>query len=163
MLFRIFKSSSEQCTRRYLFHYDILFSDALWCMYAQLFERILVFIYVVLKNVLYRSRKLILRSSKQTIRDLTRKKMIWWICTRSARVTWIGKKALQVCDAHEPYLKRLSLISRVNSRCRLFCSMLCSDPKFDSHRFKDILDEAIAAGKDINYILLTRVLGGHLL
>ncbi|XP_071699862.1 chaperone protein dnaJ 6 [Rutidosis leptorrhynchoides] len=29
---------------------------------------------------------------------------------------------------------------------RLFCSMLCSDPKLDSHRFKDILDEAIAAG-----------------
>jgi len=41
--------------------------------------------------------------------------------------------------------------------------MLCSDPKFDSHRFKDILDEAIAAGKDINYVLLTRVLGRHLL
>ena len=31
---------------------------------------------------------------------------------------------------------------------RLFCSMLCSDPKLDSHRFKDILDEAIAAGKN---------------
>uniref|UniRef100_A0A9I9CWY1 J domain-containing protein n=1 Tax=Cucumis melo TaxID=3656 RepID=A0A9I9CWY1_CUCME len=28
---------------------------------------------------------------------------------------------------------------------RLFCSMLCSDPKLDSHRFKDILDEAITA------------------
>jgi len=41
--------------------------------------------------------------------------------------------------------------------------MLCSDPKLDSHRFKDILVEAIAAGKDINYILLTKVIGGHLL
>ncbi|GMN54806.1 hypothetical protein TIFTF001_023934 [Ficus carica] len=30
---------------------------------------------------------------------------------------------------------------------RLFCSMLCSDPKLDSHRFKDILDEEIAAGE----------------
>uniref|UniRef100_A0A1J3GBK2 Chaperone protein dnaJ 6 n=1 Tax=Noccaea caerulescens TaxID=107243 RepID=A0A1J3GBK2_NOCCA len=30
---------------------------------------------------------------------------------------------------------------------RLFCSMLCSDPKLDSHRFKDILDEAIATGE----------------
>ncbi|VVB13515.1 unnamed protein product [Arabis nemorensis] len=30
---------------------------------------------------------------------------------------------------------------------RLFCSMLCSDPKLDSHRFKNILDEAIAAGE----------------
>lgn len=29
---------------------------------------------------------------------------------------------------------------------RLFCSMLCSDPKLDSHRFKDIIDEAIAEG-----------------
>ncbi|RWW36544.1 hypothetical protein BHE74_00058420 [Ensete ventricosum] len=27
---------------------------------------------------------------------------------------------------------------------RLFCSMLCSDPKLDSHRYKDIIDEAIA-------------------
>ncbi|XP_023527112.1 chaperone protein dnaJ 6-like [Cucurbita pepo subsp. pepo] len=30
---------------------------------------------------------------------------------------------------------------------RLFCSMLCSDPKLDSHRFKDILDEEITAGE----------------
>lgn len=30
---------------------------------------------------------------------------------------------------------------------RLFCSMLCSDEKLDSHRFKDILDEAISAGE----------------
>ncbi|KAE8734398.1 Chaperone protein dnaJ 6 [Hibiscus syriacus] len=28
---------------------------------------------------------------------------------------------------------------------KLFCSMLCSEPKLDSHRFKDLLDEAIAA------------------
>lgn len=39
------------------------------------------------------------------------------------------------------------MLSEVNSLCRLFCSMLCSDAKLDSHRFKDILDEAIAAGK----------------
>lgn len=123
---------------------------------------IFVFIYVVLK-MCYRWLKLILRSLKQTIGDLTQRKMIWLICTRSARVTWIGKKALWIWDAHEPYLKRLSLISGVISLCRLFCSMLCSDPKFDSHRFKDILDEAIASGKDINYILLTKVLARHLL
>ncbi|XP_039070139.1 chaperone protein dnaJ 6-like [Hibiscus syriacus] len=30
---------------------------------------------------------------------------------------------------------------------KLFCSMLCSEPKLDSHRFKDLLDEAIAAGE----------------
>ncbi|GLT39720.1 hypothetical protein SLA2020_138960 [Shorea laevis] len=30
---------------------------------------------------------------------------------------------------------------------KLFCSMLCSDPKLDSHRFKDIIDEAISAGE----------------
>ncbi|XP_047317213.1 chaperone protein dnaJ 6-like isoform X2 [Impatiens glandulifera] len=29
---------------------------------------------------------------------------------------------------------------------KLFCSMLCSDPKLDSHRYKDIVDEAIANG-----------------
>ncbi|KAK4481719.1 hypothetical protein RD792_012628 [Penstemon davidsonii] len=29
---------------------------------------------------------------------------------------------------------------------RLFCCMLCSDPKLDSHRFKDIIDEAIYSG-----------------
>ncbi|KAK1282937.1 Chaperone protein dnaJ 6 [Acorus calamus] len=30
---------------------------------------------------------------------------------------------------------------------RLFCTMLCSDPKLDSHRFKDYIDEAIAEGE----------------
>ncbi|KAK8531868.1 hypothetical protein V6N13_131227 [Hibiscus sabdariffa] len=30
---------------------------------------------------------------------------------------------------------------------KLFCSMLCSDPKLDSHRFKGLLDEAIAGGE----------------
>ncbi|CAO2037537.1 unnamed protein product, partial [Urochloa humidicola] len=30
---------------------------------------------------------------------------------------------------------------------RLFCSMICSEPKLDSHRFKDIIDEAIAEGE----------------
>ncbi|PKU61363.1 chaperone protein dnaJ 6-like [Dendrobium catenatum] len=30
---------------------------------------------------------------------------------------------------------------------RLFCSMLCSDPKLDSHRFKHIIDEAISEGE----------------
>ncbi|KAJ0977030.1 hypothetical protein J5N97_012504 [Dioscorea zingiberensis] len=30
---------------------------------------------------------------------------------------------------------------------RLFCSMLCSEPKLDSHRFKDIIDVAIAEGE----------------
>lgn len=30
---------------------------------------------------------------------------------------------------------------------KLFCSMLCSDPLLDSHRFKDMIDEAIASGE----------------
>ncbi|XP_047081253.1 chaperone protein dnaJ 6-like [Lolium rigidum] len=30
---------------------------------------------------------------------------------------------------------------------RLFCSMICSEPKLDSHRFKDIIDQAIAEGE----------------
>lgn len=42
-----------------------------------------------------------------------------------------------------------TLIYGVTSLGRLFSSMLCSDPKLDSHRYKDILDEAIAAGKNI--------------
>lgn len=37
---------------------------------------------------------------------------------------------------------------------RLFCSMLCSDPKLDSHRFKDMLDEAIAAGEAFFQLLV---------
>jgi len=30
---------------------------------------------------------------------------------------------------------------------RLFCTMICSKPKLDSHRFKDIIDEAIGEGE----------------
>ncbi|KAF3321391.1 chaperone protein dnaJ 6-like protein [Carex littledalei] len=30
---------------------------------------------------------------------------------------------------------------------RLFCSMICSDEKLDSHRFKDIIDDAISQGE----------------
>ncbi|OMO70198.1 hypothetical protein COLO4_28711 [Corchorus olitorius] len=37
---------------------------------------------------------------------------------------------------------------------KLFCSMLCSDPMLDSHRFKDMLDEAIAAGEAFFQILV---------
>ncbi|XP_070665704.1 uncharacterized protein [Malus domestica] len=33
----------------------------------------------------------------------------------------------------------------------LFCSVICSDPKLDSHRFNDILNEAITAGDEIHY------------
>ena len=36
--------------------------------------------------------------------------------------------------------------SYLTTICRLFCSMLCSEPKLDSHRFKDILDLAISKG-----------------
>ncbi|XP_010491276.1 PREDICTED: chaperone protein dnaJ 6-like [Camelina sativa] len=42
----------------------------------------------------------------------------------------------------------LELFTKLKGKMnRLFCSMICSDPKLDSHRFKDILDEAIAAGE----------------
>ncbi|GER25898.1 chaperone protein dnaJ [Striga asiatica] len=30
---------------------------------------------------------------------------------------------------------------------KLFCCMICSDPMLDSHRFKDMIDEAISEGK----------------
>jgi len=103
-----------------------------------------------------RSLKLILRSLKQTIGDLIPRKMIWLTSTRSTRVKWIGKKTLwlarTLCQ-----VKDFSLITgKLPSLCRLFCSMLCSDPKLDSHRFKDILDETIAAGKNITIYILSK-------
>ncbi|XP_043690751.1 chaperone protein dnaJ 6-like isoform X2 [Telopea speciosissima] len=45
----------------------------------------------------------------------------------------------EVKDLKDLYQKYLGNMNR------LFCSMLCSDPTLDSHRFKDILDAAIAA------------------
>ncbi|XP_042496642.1 chaperone protein dnaJ 6-like isoform X2 [Macadamia integrifolia] len=43
---------------------------------------------------------------------------------------------------------------------RLFCSMISSDPTLDSHRFNDILDEAIAAGSSAaSCIFNSKVLG----
>ncbi|KAI3938189.1 hypothetical protein MKX01_009551 [Papaver californicum] len=45
----------------------------------------------------------------------------------------------EIKDLKELYQKHKGNMNRV------FCSMLCSDPKLDSHRFKDILNEAIAA------------------
>ncbi|KAA8549727.1 hypothetical protein F0562_001255 [Nyssa sinensis] len=49
-------------------------------------------------------------------------------------------------DAEKNDLKDLYKKCKGNIN-RLFCSMLCSDPKLDSHRFIVILDEAIAAGE----------------
>ncbi|KAI3835662.1 hypothetical protein MKX03_015265 [Papaver bracteatum] len=45
----------------------------------------------------------------------------------------------EIKDLKELYTKHKGNMNRV------FCSMLCSDPKLDSHRFRDILNEAIAA------------------
>ncbi|RZC83086.1 hypothetical protein C5167_045871 [Papaver somniferum] len=45
----------------------------------------------------------------------------------------------EIKDLKELYQKHKGNMNRV------FCSMLCSDPKLDSHRFRDILNEAIAA------------------
>ncbi|XP_051148436.1 chaperone protein dnaJ 6-like [Andrographis paniculata] len=42
----------------------------------------------------------------------------------------------------------LELYEKCNGNMnRLFCCMICSDPLLDSHRFKDIIDEAISAGE----------------
>lgn len=49
-------------------------------------------------------------------------------------------------DSEKKDLKDLYTKSKGNMN-RLFCSMLCSEPKLDSHRFKDIIDEAIAEGE----------------
>ncbi|KAL1533962.1 Chaperone protein dnaJ 6 [Salvia divinorum] len=41
----------------------------------------------------------------------------------------------------------LDLFKKVKGNMdKLFCCMICSDPLLDSHRFKDIIDEAISAG-----------------
>ncbi|RXH82347.1 hypothetical protein DVH24_036688 [Malus domestica] len=40
----------------------------------------------------------------------------------------------------------LPVVSNILPFERLFCSVICSDPKLDSHRFNDILNEAITAG-----------------
>ncbi|MCL7023116.1 hypothetical protein MKW94_012536 [Papaver nudicaule] len=45
----------------------------------------------------------------------------------------------EIKDLKELYQKHKGNMNRI------FCSLLCSDPKLDSHRFKDILNEAIAA------------------
>ncbi|CAA7407960.1 unnamed protein product [Spirodela intermedia] len=49
-------------------------------------------------------------------------------------------------DSEEKDLKELYNKFKGNMN-RLFCSMLCSEPKLDSHRFKDIIDQAIAKGE----------------
>ncbi|EES04693.1 chaperone protein dnaJ 6 [Sorghum bicolor] len=49
-------------------------------------------------------------------------------------------------DSEKKDLKELYTKYKGNMN-RLFCSMICSEPKLDSHRFKDIIDEAIAEGE----------------
>lgn len=49
-------------------------------------------------------------------------------------------------DSEKKDLKDLYIKYKGNMD-RLFCSMLCSDPKLDSHRFMDIINEAIAEGE----------------
>jgi hypothetical protein len=84
MLFRIFMNISEQCTRRYLFLY-LSFLFLVPCI---------VLVFSLFSFVIYAIRllKLILRILKQTIGDLTLRKMIWLIFTRNARVIWRGNK-----------------------------------------------------------------------
>lgn len=49
-------------------------------------------------------------------------------------------------DSEKKDLKELYTKFKGNMN-RLFCSMICSDAKLDSHRFKDIIDQAIAEGE----------------
>ncbi|WOK98128.1 hypothetical protein Cni_G06838 [Canna indica] len=49
-------------------------------------------------------------------------------------------------DSEKKDLKDLYVKFKGNMN-RLFCSMICSDPKLDSHRYKDIIDEAIDEGE----------------
>lgn len=45
---------------------------------------------------------------------------------------------------------------------RVFNYMICSDEKLDAHRFKDIIDEALAAGLVLSVLLLLYVDFVHL-
>uniref|UniRef100_A0A804P3J2 J domain-containing protein n=1 Tax=Zea mays TaxID=4577 RepID=A0A804P3J2_MAIZE len=49
-------------------------------------------------------------------------------------------------DSEKTDLKELYTKYKGNMN-RLFCAMICSEPKLDSHRFKDIIDEAIGEGE----------------
>ncbi|XP_073001252.1 chaperone protein dnaJ 6-like [Typha latifolia] len=49
-------------------------------------------------------------------------------------------------DSEKKDLKDLYIKFKGNMNS-LFCSMICSEPKLDSHRFKDVIDEAIAEGE----------------
>ncbi|AQK69640.1 Chaperone protein dnaJ 6 [Zea mays] len=49
-------------------------------------------------------------------------------------------------DSEKTDLKELYTKYKGNMN-RLFCTMICSEPKLDSHRFKDIIDGAIAEGE----------------
>ncbi|KMZ73258.1 Chaperone protein dnaJ 6 [Zostera marina] len=49
-------------------------------------------------------------------------------------------------DSEEKDLKDLYIEFKGNMD-RLFCTMICSDPKLDSHRFMDIINNAIAEGE----------------
>lgn len=81
-MFKIFKNISEQCKRRYLFQYIIIFCPG--CLLLYFFNLYSFAICTI------RSLKNIFRILKQIIGDLTLRIMIWLISTRSARVIWIG-------------------------------------------------------------------------
>ncbi|AQK58320.1 Chaperone protein dnaJ 6 [Zea mays] len=49
-------------------------------------------------------------------------------------------------DSEKTDLKELYTKYKGNMN-RLFCTMIFSEPKLDSHRFKDIIDEAISEGE----------------
>ncbi|AQK67953.1 Chaperone protein dnaJ 6 [Zea mays] len=49
-------------------------------------------------------------------------------------------------DSEKTDLKELYTKYKGNMNM-LFCTMICSEPKLDSHRFKDIIDEAIGEGE----------------
>lgn len=108
--------------------------------------------------MLCRLQKLILKSLNRITEDLILRKMIWLIFTRSTKVIWTGINFFLII--YSTFLYEINFLKTSLICHRLFCSMLCSDPKLDSHRFKDILDEAISSGKIYNSFIYFLFING---
>lgn len=116
--------------------------------YAQNCFACFLHLLILVTLVVYRSPRRILKCLRQTTGVLNPRRKTWLSCTRSLRVKWAGSLiipsfSLLLCLWIEV---NINTIGTDYISSRLFCSMLCSNPKLDSHRFKAIIDQAVAAG-----------------
>ena len=104
---------------------------------------------------------LTLKNLKLNIEDQILRKRTWRIFIQNTRATWTGdfREPISFCTWSNFYSEGCEQVPNIlvcflswhgSLLCRLFCSMICSEPKLDSHRFKDIIDEAIAEGKTLS-------------